>query len=58
MVWVLVVVLLVLVGPVISLDYCAELYNFVFNGQNKTDLGPVKIRILFRSLVVCIRKNT
>jgi hypothetical protein len=57
MVWVLAGSLLVLVGSVISLDYCVELYILVCNGQNWTDIGPVNIRIEFHNLVICIRKN-
>jgi hypothetical protein len=45
MVWVLVVVLLALVGSVISLDNCVDLYILVCNGQNWTDIGSVNMRI-------------
>jgi hypothetical protein len=45
MVCVLVGVLMVLVGSVIALDYCVELYIFERNGQNWTDIGPVNICI-------------
>jgi hypothetical protein len=57
MVLVLVVVLLVLVGSVISLDYCVELYILICNGQNWIGFGPVNIKIGFHTLVVRIRKN-
>jgi hypothetical protein len=54
MVWVLLVVLLVLVGPVVSLDYCVELYIVVCYGQKRTDIGPVNIRIGFHPLLVVV----
>jgi hypothetical protein len=42
-------VLLGLVGSVILLDNCVELYNLLFYGQNWTNAGLQSI--------VCIRKN-
>jgi hypothetical protein len=50
MVWDLAGVLLVLVGSVISLDYCVELYTLVRFGQNWTDVGPVNKCIGFHPL--------
>jgi hypothetical protein len=57
MVGVMVGVLLLLVGSVLSLDYCVELYNLVCNGQTYTDIVSVSLRIGFHPLVACIRQN-